>query len=693
MNGKDSSSRLRPANAGRLRSIEGSAPTRRTRAATVVAPAPPLPRIPSGSAPDLTAAPAPVHHATQHLQVPDVAPRGAYFDLEAQSTRSSSRARRMRSFSNALSPSRWGRPRAASSPNPPTPVAAQRGAAPEIRVDHADGQASPDDIDPGYILARNQYNQQVVDFLDAIDPEVATMTNLSDMQNSLFVPNLGSYLDRARPFRMSKPPPPPPEMRQPRPKVDTPTAPPDELAAMDQHKQRRREEREDSDATETESVVQAGDYLMLPAGCVDWNKLTEDELRELDDYVRHLLHSKRERAKRVWRGFKQYVRTPLGAFIVIYASLLTFWGAAWVLFIIGASAWVGAAASADQALLFFLVARDESFNQLPFPTRTDSACWRAPPHHSTLQQRPVLRCTGWLGAGSRQAYFIEICDQVLTALFCVVGIGLSPFRTVDTYHMIYIAKYHSKALRLRRERALPPLEDDNDLPADEDTKAREHVLPPEEQAILEHHEAKFTRNHTFYRPHETATHRAFPLDLLIAVVCVLDCHSLFQIALGSATWSISYHHDYKRILTAVILSLSISCNITGGILIFVGNRKTRKNEVLERRLREALSEEAIRRKEKEKRKRIMHETVEEKEARLKAEQGPGLIDRVKEKLDEEGNASPGGIIDAVRGKQDGPIERSESADAVNDLDPARPPVEPNPRNAKSAKGSLDRPRP
>ena len=99
--------------------------------------------------------------------------------------------------------------------------------------------------------------------------------------------------------------------------------------------------------------------------------------------------------------------------------------------------------------------------------------------------------------------------------------------------------------------------------------------------------------------------------MLIAVVCVLDCHSIFQIALGTATWSISYHKNYKKILTAVILSLSISCNITGGILIALGNRRTRKKEVLEQRLHSALSEEAIRRREKARRKRIMHETLEE----------------------------------------------------------------------------------
>lgn len=56
--------------------------------------------------------------------------------------------------------------------------------------------------------------------------------------------------------------------------------------------------------------------------------------------------------------------TALGAFVTIYAFLITFWGAAWVLFIIG-----------------------------------------------------------WISVGGRQAYFIEVCDQVLTALFAVMGDG------------------------------------------------------------------------------------------------------------------------------------------------------------------------------------------------------------------------------------------------------------------------------
>lgn len=100
---------------------------------------------------------------------------------------------------------------------------------------------------------------------------------------------------------------------------------------------------------------------------------------------------------------------------------------------------------------------------------------------------------------------------------------------------------------------------------------------------------------------------------MIVVVCLLDFHSIFQvrpllsarhptltpppqIALGSTTWSISYHHDFKKILTSIILSFSISCNITAGLVIMVGNRRTRKEEVVREQLHRAVTEEAVRRK-------------------------------------------------------------------------------------------------
>ncbi|EIN12083.1 hypothetical protein PUNSTDRAFT_142232 [Punctularia strigosozonata HHB-11173 SS5] len=465
---------------------------------------------------------------------------------------------------------------------------------------------------------RARYDQAVVDLLDVIDPEVSTLSTLSDVQNSLFVPNLGRYVNRAGYVRLARPPsrtelaaleegdarraqamgaiaaegqdgersswwrrtkatitrekeeqqqpqtsekPPAPAAEQPQPSSSSdgePRSRSETLAEYVKHTDPEQAERNRYGVSEGDDIQARGEWLVLPDGLVDWDHWTPEERAELDDYVRHLLHSRKWKARRTWRGFKQYVRTPLGAFVTIYASLLTFWGAAWVLFLIG-----------------------------------------------------------WLNAGSRQAYFVEICDQILTALFCVVGIGLAPFRTVDTYHMYFIAKYHRKTLKMYRELGLPPLPDENDLPdpahqpSKEDAKIRPPVLTVEEQATLMYHQMKFAKSHTFYKPHETATHKAFPLDLLIVIVCLLDFHSIFQMALGSTTWSISYHHQYKKILTSIILSCSISCNISAGLVIAVGNRRTRKTEVVEERLRRAVTEEAVRR-----RQRKREEEEEEERERL-----------------------------------------------------------------------------
>jgi hypothetical protein len=213
---------------------------------------------------------------------------------------------------------------------------------------------------------------------------------------------------------------------------------------------------------------------------------------------------------------------------------------------------------------------------------------------------------------------VNVIDNVLVALFAIMGDGLIPFRTVDTYHMIYIAHYHHLTWSTRKKNRLAKLEDRNDLPAkplddiDIETAASEiaeeeymygeiSVLTPEQQRKLEHHQKKFSRSHTFYKPHETETHHAFPLRLLVAIVVILDCHSLLQVALGTCTWAINYK-ERPFALTTVILCCSITCNITGGILISIGDRRTRKKDVIERMFRQDLTTDAIRQVQKRKRK-------------------------------------------------------------------------------------------
>jgi hypothetical protein len=184
--------------------------------------------------------------------------------------------------------------------------------------------------------------------------------------------------------------------------------------------------------------------------------------------------------------------------------------------------------------------------------------------------------------------------------------------------MIFIAHYHHLTWRLREKRALPKLKNHNSLPnlninsqpdieggqelqdMPETQKEDEYsVLTPLQQKRLEHHQKKFSRSHTYYKPHETITHYAFPLRLLVAITVLLDCHSLLQIALGTCTWAISYHVR-PFALTTVILCCSITCNITAGVLISVGDHKTRKKDVLETMFRQDLTAQAMKHIEKRK---------------------------------------------------------------------------------------------
>lgn len=223
--------------------------------------------------------------------------------------------------------------------------------------------------------------------------------------------------------------------------------------------------------------------------------------------------------------------------------------------------------------------------------------------------------SGWIYVGDRNEYVIHIIDSVLVALFAIMGDGLAPFRAVDTYHMCFIANYGLTTWRVRREQNLPALRDQNEFPermekeADPESAnpkdAEFSVLNPEQQKRLVHHQSKFAKSHSFYKPHETTTHYAFPLNLLITIVVLLDCHSLLQISLGAFTWGWSYHTRPSWI-TAVILSLSITCNITAGIIISIGDRKTRKKEVIERMSRQDLTAQAIKKVKKHKADRENH---------------------------------------------------------------------------------------
>lgn len=93
-------------------------------------------------------------------------------------------------------------------------------------------------------------------------------------------------------------------------------------------------------------------FAILPDGATleGW---TQEEIEEVNDHVRHMLHSRRSKFKRAMRGFGQYVKRrkwfdtlvlervianndlALGFLVTLYATLITLFGLAWVLFLIG----------------------------------------------------------------------------------------------------------------------------------------------------------------------------------------------------------------------------------------------------------------------------------------------------------------------------------------------------------------------
>ena len=605
---------------------------------------------------------------------------------------------------------------------------------------------------PGSSGSSDLHEDEVVDYLDVVDPEVATVTALQNVGNSIFFPPI-PYLYNRRPT-ISLP------SANLRRGPSTPTSTPQHEARPDDIEMGLRPgSAQDGvdQGTDTDSIRRTGfGSIRRVASLVpgrkkkqvpptseeerrkhikEWAQMDEEERNELDEHV-HLLLTKKAKFKRAARGFWRYVKTPHGFIITTYAFLITFWGTAICLF--------------------------------------------------------LLR---WINVGNpaRQRYWIEICDQILCALFAAVGLGFAPFRAVDTYRMVQIAHYHFLTYKRRREMHLPELKDKNELPRaaprlnmsqmtntmmvktglrkspsrmaeegaegavtsrddndaaaghadhaaaaaaaaaqsrnsswelldpvqsrqsaceveelkekrkrkhsffhrkhhhnEDDTgagKQEQHdhqktatdempsngspspppskkphktyankdgiiplgqlkrnpsiaselprdaedvvVLSPKQQANLEYQQRKFHESHTFYRYRETVTHRPFELSLMMAVVILLDCHSCLQASLGGTTWGI-YYKNRPTSVTATIITFSLSCNAVAGILIWLGGNRTKKKEEVERLLRIALEEEALRKMKKKQRRLLEQERAarqdwEEQGRKLHGVDGAGPV--------------------------------------------------------------------
>ncbi len=151
----------------------------------------------------------------------------------------------------------------------------------------------------------SNYTSGMVDVLDTIDPEVATLTSLTNMQNSLFIPNL-PFLNRRPTYNLR------------RRKSETESL--EEInrilepvrAAQADAQAPPRLQRSPTEATTTtmmtiDSQLTESRFAVLPED-TDLSGWSVEDKKEVNDHVRHMLHSRRSKLKRSLKGFGHYVR-------------------------------------------------------------------------------------------------------------------------------------------------------------------------------------------------------------------------------------------------------------------------------------------------------------------------------------------------------------------------------------------------
>ena len=522
------------------------------------------------------------------------------------------------------------------------------------------------------------HSNEMVDYLDVLDPAVGIFNTLQDYGNSSMIPNVPWLYNRRPKLRIDQ------FVRESEKTLESPpmsadAVPVDQtgrmksiskipsihltevgdttrpLAGKDDHLFLPNKQAEESQldlslypaqdqAAPTEEQSTDSHDTLKKAGEEEedphtdrWYAMDEEERRELEGHIKYLLNTK-SKTKRMFKGFWNFVRTPMGFILTTYIFLIFSWGVAIFLFIVN---WV-----------------------------------HVEPYHK------------W-------RLWVEVCDQVLCALFVTRGVGFAPYRVVDTYRMVHIAHFHFLTYRRRKLLNLPKLANESELPRyteeqlahimhdnskqishsehevedisqmlerigvknanelsdqlpdfnrlltpipghpaegkvilsrEEQQKERLRrapsiqsivekqsrevsVLTPKEQALLQHYQRRFHASHTFYRYCETETHRPFPLWLMMTIVSLLDVYSMLQCCLAGTMWGIRYERRPTS-LTASIVSSSLSCNIIAGLLIWQGGKRTRKTEVVERRVKLALEERAIERME---RKRLKNAQVRQEQ--------------------------------------------------------------------------------
>jgi len=319
------------------------------------------------------------------------------------------------------------------------------------------------------------HHDDVIEHLDVIDSQVATISSLTNAANTILIPNLSWYSRK--------------------PLV--------ELSSIE------------TSSSDIEEGV---------------NRETQFD-NPLDRHVDSVLR-RPSKLRRTMRGVWSFLKTPMGIIAAIYGFLVVFWGAAIVLFL------------------------TKMIN---------------------------------LHNDYRQGLWVEISSQIVNGLFTITGVGLIPSRVLDTYRIYWIWHYKRRTRKLRAKAGLDKLIDEDDLPDPAIDPNYTHVLTEQEQNHLHRQHCKFKESQTWYRPHGTETHRAFPINIALLICLLSDGNSVFQVMLCGTMWGLN-RFERPAWTTATLITFSFLCGIFAGVFTWRGGAKTKRVKEVEKRLRDALDE-------------------------------------------------------------------------------------------------------
>ncbi|KAG8752494.1 hypothetical protein FRC12_011920 [Ceratobasidium sp. 428] len=313
------------------------------------------------------------------------------------------------------------------------------------------------------------HHDDVVEHLSVIDGHVSMVSNLSNVSNSIIIPNLPIYNRR--------------------PIVTLPTLAEDDVS-----------------------------------GDAEKGKAAQKD--KLDRHVEDVL-TNRKKIQRGLAGFWGYIKTPMGFVSFVYGFLCAFWGA---------------------AIVFFLAKMINLHNE--------------------------DRQGFWVEASSTPTVSCD-CYEFQLGLKSRCGAGVAK-----------IWHYRQVTRKLRRKAGVAALIDGNDLPDPIYNPNYVHVLSEKQQNDLHYQQQQFMSNQTWYRPHETETHKAFPIKTALFICLLIDFNSVFQVMLCACIF------QRPAWTTGTLIPASFLCGIAAGVLIWRGGNQTKKVKEVEQRLREALDMES-----------------------------------------------------------------------------------------------------